>query len=701
MNAPENAIAVASLPLAAIAPSPTNPRKSFDKDYIGELAASIQTHGVIQPITVRPLSVDGLMAFNGTRRGEEEPPLYEIVVGECRWRAAKQAGLAEIPAFWRELDDKQTMEIQLVENLKRKDLTAIEEAEGYRRLMQEHGHTAETIAAQINKSRSHVYAQLKLLECGKKARAALLEGKLDPSRALLVARIPTEALQEEALEFILGRGLYGEPMSYRRAAEYIQEHYMLRLADAPFPRDDADLVAGAPKCADCPKRTGNQKDLFPDVKGADICTDTACFAAKKEAHAARVIAEAEARGQAVITGKAAEKLKPSRYGHELKGDYLDLDDRCYAGGAGCKTYRELLGKKAPPATLLADPHEPGKLIEILPKATIQEHLEAKGIKLDARPGRKDDAQKKREQKAKQEGAWRGRLFDAIRSHLLICVGNDTPPQRLEDIELRWAATDYFDRLDFENQKRIAIRWCGPTDKKQDDRAIIHAFIDRLPELTADDHGHLLIEMSLIGETRINIYQLGAKPKRLLEAAQHYGIDAEAIKAEVAAEFRAKKKPKKPAKKASPPSKAAPAAEKKPAAPKKTKAKAGPAPASPAKENEPATPAKAKPGLKTSLNPEAAWPMAKEKAKGPAAGEGAPEVGARVRVKEGVKGPNGIKRKCCGREGTVEAIQGNDFTVRFGKKAHEKVTHLQADELEIVPPPVLASQAWPFPTGARP
>ena len=415
MNAPETAVAVASLPLAQIAPSTTNPRKHFDKAYLDELAESIRTHGILQPITVRPLSADGLMAFNGKRRGEEEPPLYEIVVGECRFRAAQLAGLAEIPAFWRELDDKQVMEIQLVENLKRRDLSALEEAEGYRRLMKDHGHTADTIAAQIGKSRSHVYAQLKLLECGKQARAALADGRLDPSRALLIARIPTEALQEEALDRILG-GKYQEPMSYRRAAEHIQEHYMLRLAEAPFPRNDPALIATAPSCPDCPKRTGSQPELFADVKSADVCTDPACFAAKKAAHATRVLAEAEARGQTVITGKAAEKLKPSRYGHEIKGDYLALDDHCPAEGAKYKTYRELLGKKAPPPTLLEDPHEPGKLIEILPKATIQEHLEAKGINLNAkRPV--NEEQKKRERKAKQETAWRVRLFDAIRSHL--------------------------------------------------------------------------------------------------------------------------------------------------------------------------------------------------------------------------------------------------------------------------------------------
>jgi ParB/RepB/Spo0J family partition protein len=623
MNAPETlaqpagALVVARAPLAHFAASLTN-RKHTDKAYLDELAASIRDHDVIQPITARP--------WPAARGKAPAGVLYEIVCGEGRWRAAEIAGLADIPFFWRDIDDKAAIELQLIENLKRKDLTAIEEAEGYRRLMQDHGHTADTIAAQIGKSRSHVYAQLKLLECGKKARAALADGKLDPSRALLIARIPTEALQEEALDTILG-GKYQEPMSYRRAADHIQNHYMLRLAEAPFPRGDADLVAGAPKCADCPKRTGSQPELFADVKSADVCTDPACFAAKKDAHTARMIAEAKARGQDVITGKAAEKLKPSRYNDELKGDYVALDEHCSADGAKYKTYRELLGKKAPPPTLLEDPHEPGKLIEILPKATVQEHLEAKGIKLDARPGRKDDAQKKREQKAKQENAWRGRLFDAIRSHLTqdFDANQRTTPElqlHLKDIELRWVAESFFDHLSFDAQKRLARLWIGPTDKKQDDHALIADFKEGLPGRTAADHGRLLIEMALVDDTFANAWQLDQKPERLLEAAKAYDIDAEAIKKEVAAEFRAREKPKKPAKKASPPTsaaqakdksatKAAPAAEKKPAAPKKPKAKASPAPASPAEGNVPAAPARTKPAAEPSSLASTTWPFPTE------------------------------------------------------------------------------------------
>lgn len=583
MNAPESAVAapadamvVARAPLDHFAPSLTNgDRHAGNKAYLEELAVTIKDHGVIQPITARP--------WPAARGKAPAGVLYEIVVGEGRWLASKLAGKADIPFFWRELTDEEALELQLIENLKRKDLTAIQEAEGYRRLMKEHGHNVDTIAAAIQKSRSHVYAQLKLLDLGAKARAALLKGDLDPSRALLIARIPTETLQDQALVEILKPRFDNEPLSYRRAAEHIQNHYMLRLAEAPFPRGD---------CAGCPKRTGNQADLFADVKSADVCTDPACFTAKKEAHLAAVLAEAEARGQKVITGKEAKKIKPNSYG-DIKGDYLAMDDYCFATGAKGKTYRQLLGKAAPPPTLLVDPHQPDKLIEILPKTTLKEHLEAKGIKLDARPSNPVNAEaKKREQKAKVENAWRGRVFDAIRSRLTQRFAAIEPMQaHLDGAEPRWIAGTFFNHLGFDVQKRLARLWIGPTDKKQDDHALIADFKKRLPELPTVDHGRLLIEMALVGDTFANSWRLD-KPERLLEAAQAYDIDGEAIKKEVVAEFKAKEKPKaapkpkKSAAKVSPPISAAPAAKKKPA-PKKPKAKATPAPASPA--NEPAAP----------------------------------------------------------------------------------------------------------------
>lgn len=623
VTAPADAMVVARAPLDHFAPSLTNGnRHDGNKAYLEELAVTIKDHGVIQPITARP--------WPAARGKAPAGVLYEIVVGEGRWLASKLAGKADIPFFWRELTDEEALELQLIENLKRKDLTAIQEAEGYRRLMKEHGHNVDTIAAAIQKSRSHVYAQLKLLDLGAKARAALLKGDLDPSRALLIARIPTEALQDQAVGEILKPRFGNEPLSYRRAAEHIQEHYMLRLAEAPFPRGD---------CAGCPKRTGNQADLFADVKSADVCTDPACFTAKKEAHLAAVLAEAEARGQKVLTGKEAKKVKPNHYS-DVQGDYLALDDHCFAAGAKGKTYRQLLGKNAPAPTLLVDPHQPDKLIEILRKATLKEHLEAKGIKLDARTSNPvNEEQKMRERKAKVENAWRGRLFDAIRSHLTQDFATIHHGPNLDDLEQRWVATTFFGHLGFDAQKRLARLWIGPTNKKQNDHALIADFRKRLPELPAADHGRLLIEMALVGDTFVGVWNLAHnKPERLLEAAQAYNIDAETIKKAVVAEFKAKEKaktapkPKKPAAKASPPTaaaqakgkaatpagkgkkpaKAAPVAEKKPT-PKKPKAKANTAPASPAEGTAPAAPGELEilppPALTTQAWP---FPVPKEK-----------------------------------------------------------------------------------------
>ena len=136
MNAPlpPDAVAVATLPVSAITPSPSNPRKHFDDAYIAELAESIKSHGLIQPITVRPVPLDALFEYNrkhANRADLADVPTYEIVVGECRWRAARQAGLTEIPAFWRELDDKQVLEIQVIENLQRRDVHVLEEADAW------------------------------------------------------------------------------------------------------------------------------------------------------------------------------------------------------------------------------------------------------------------------------------------------------------------------------------------------------------------------------------------------------------------------------------------------------------------------------------------------------------------------------------------------------------------------------------------
>lgn len=298
-NQPENRLH--TLPLAMLDASRTNPRKRFDEAKLKELSESIQVQGVLQPLLVREITWQSKPAktpkltpswpFPVDDNAITEPSgRYEIIAGERRYRAAKLAGLTEVPCFVRNLTDLQVLHAQVIENLQRDDLHPLEEAEGYERLI-ELGSKAEDLGTEIGKSRSYIYARLKLCALVPDARQAFYDGKLDASTALLIARIPVEKLQIQALKKVtttIGYGnaflATGDAMSFRAARDLIQQEFMTDLDRAPFKIKDAALLPKAGSCTDCTKRTGNQPELFGDVSSKDVCTDTVCFAMKKTAH---------------------------------------------------------------------------------------------------------------------------------------------------------------------------------------------------------------------------------------------------------------------------------------------------------------------------------------------------------------------------------------------------------------------------------
>lgn len=349
------------VPLAEIVASLTNPRTSFDPARLTELAEDIKRRGVDSPILLRPLP--------GTRVADTDRAVkYEIVFGERRYRASQQAGVPTIAARVRDMTDEQALEAQLVENLHRTDLTALEEAEGYDALMQHSKLTADQLAERIEKSRTYVYNRLKLLDLGTDGRAALRDGKIDHSVAMLVARIPDGKLQVKALQDILrGNDYHREPMSYRAAQLHVQEHYMLKLSDARFKITVADLVPGVGSCKDCSKRTGANPDLFSDVKSADVCTDPPCFHKKQEAAAKLLVKEAEAKGQTVIAGSEARDLQVNNYKGGYKG-YKRLDDKedSPTGEPLRKLIGKLMDEKGIKPTMLENPRKKGQLEACLP-----------------------------------------------------------------------------------------------------------------------------------------------------------------------------------------------------------------------------------------------------------------------------------------------------------------------------------------------
>jgi ParB family chromosome partitioning protein len=180
-------VGVQTVAVAAISPHPGQPRRHFDEDALNDLANSIATRGLIQPIIVRP--------HDGG---------FQIVAGERRWRAAQRAQLHEIPVIVRDFDDAETLEIALVENIQREDLNAIEEAEGYRQLIERHGHTQEDVGKIVHKSRSHVANLLRLLDLPEFVRLSLVSGDFSMGHARAVATAPDP---ESLTRDIVAKGL--------------------------------------------------------------------------------------------------------------------------------------------------------------------------------------------------------------------------------------------------------------------------------------------------------------------------------------------------------------------------------------------------------------------------------------------------------------------------------------------------------------
>jgi len=360
----------ANIPLDRITASLTNPRKHFNPATLAELAESIRTSGVHTPVLVRPLP--------GSRLADTERSVqYELVAGERRYRASEMAGAATIPALVRALTDDQVLEIQIIENLQRDDLTELEEAEGYERLM-EHAHiNADEVGAKIGKSRSYVYARLKLLDLSIECKTAMRAGQIDASRALLIARIPSTELQAKALQEATREDYRGDVPSVRALQSWLQANVMLRLDQASFKITDSRLVKSAGSCKDCPKRTGANPDLFADVSSADICTDPGCFHSKEDAQRASMLATAAAKGMRFIEGAEAREIC-SQYRNVLDG-YSPLSQvRNDIVGEDEIKLGVALGKDSPPAVLIENPWTK-ELIAAVPTEEAEAVLLSKGL----------------------------------------------------------------------------------------------------------------------------------------------------------------------------------------------------------------------------------------------------------------------------------------------------------------------------------
>ncbi|MCD7919952.1 MAG: ParB/RepB/Spo0J family partition protein [Clostridiales bacterium] len=257
---------VLKLPIAKVQPNAAQPRKLFDSESLSDLADSIREHGILQPINVRQMASG----------------YYQIISGERRWRAAREAGLEEVPVLVLEADDREAMELGLIENLQREDLNAMEEAQGYDTLMKEYGMTQEQVAARVGKSRSAVANAVRLLGLPDNLQAMVEDGRLSAGHARAVLSVSDPTAQNRLAEEIDKRGL-----SVREA-----EHLAAKL------------------------RAQQEQEPPPETPKDELEVDYAALAAKD-------LADVLGRRVKITQGKRKGKLELEFYGVDDLNDLLD------------------------------------------------------------------------------------------------------------------------------------------------------------------------------------------------------------------------------------------------------------------------------------------------------------------------------------------------------------------------------------------
>lgn len=533
-----------TLKLDQITEAPFNPRRHFDPTTLAELATSIKANGVLQPILVRPV----------------RPPLgndadaFQIIAGARRYRASLLAEQEHIPAVVREMDDRTALEVAVIENLQREDVHPLEEAEGYERLMKDASYDADQLGEKVGKSRSYIYGRLKLLDLCLEARDAFYEGRLDASTALLVARIPGKVLQKKAVKD-LTNGYGGAPMAFRAAKEHVQRTYMLNLKEATFRPADAKLVPEAGSCTDCPKRTGNNPELFGDVENANVCTDPGCYENKRQEHYLKLKENAEKKGIKVIQGEEAKKIMP--YGeYSLRDGYASLDSE--VDGSDGRTYRDILGKAAPVSAVIENNGYEAKkrpLIEIAEESALAEALKKAGFTPSEMPSKTDgDDEYRQRQAAAQaereareieleiEKRYRVKLFERVREKNALALAEN---KALATGELVCLATGFFDQLYYTEADipRLMEMWGRPYDDEEDEETNINGFVEHvIRQMDAGGLCLFLFDLALLNEVIVTQWNYEHAPARLEAEGARHGIDSAALRADIKAELNPAKKP---------------------------------------------------------------------------------------------------------------------------------------------------------------
>lgn len=498
------------IPLEQLEDSPTNPRKRVEEAALRELAQSITAKGVMQPLLVRPLE--------GTR--------FQVVFGKRRFLAAKLAKIKAAPCHVRAMTDAEAIEAQITENLQRQDIHPLEEAGGFRSLLdlKDPTYTVSTIAAKAGKSEGYVQGRIKLTELIPPIADAFLQDRIGIGHALLIARLP-QSRQEDAFNAAF-REMYTSGKNtpvlvpVRELAAWVETHILLELASAPFAKNDDTLLPEAGSCINCPKRTGFNSLLFPDVS-KDSCLDGQCFRAKIERHIASTIAK---KPELVQISTAAWN---SRDGAPLgRSRYVELElkkPKTQAGNVKLSPSQKPCEKMTD--AIVTEGGNRGHIVKVCADLSCRVHHTKQPSALETARTRAEE--RKRMEKEKLTITVRHRVL----AEVLKRVGFP-----LKRGDLVTVAQYAIRSLPFNQEARMAKR-----HKLEADKGTASGKAGLLKQAAALDEGELsklLLEISLVESA----CQLPAKEgdDPLMGVARRYRLDVEKIQKAVAQEFSAKR-----------------------------------------------------------------------------------------------------------------------------------------------------------------
>jgi ParB/RepB/Spo0J family partition protein len=498
-----------------------NYRRKRNSAKDAELTASVGRSGVQSPLAVRAV-------------GDSDD--YELIFGFRRLDAAKEAGLTVVPCVVRHLTDEQVHEARLVENAQRDDPDPLDQAEEYAGFLKR-GIGAQAIAERLGQPVRYVLQRLALNELCSAGQKALEQGFISLDVAVLIARLPSERIQTEALRRVnADKGGYIDGvMLLDVAREEIELHVMLDLSEAPFKLDDAELVPEAGPCTTCKKRTGNQAELFADASKGDLCIDSACHRSKLDALHQLRVKQAKVEGVAVVPPKKAREIIESAYGFS-NGALVRLDARVTVGTKE-KSVQQLLGKELPPVTITQDP-KTGLTVELVPRTALQV-AQAKATK-DAGKKPATAAAKEREQDRLDAEVRRRVMVDLVKG-----AESTECPSSHKRLVLRAAvqavAADVRKAVANRRGCPLTLEQGAPTTKKGkgkrqevlDPAARLNRLIEELDMHQADG---LLLELLLHNSAP---GKWSEAHEVYAEACAELGVDPKAIETKLKAEKKAK------------------------------------------------------------------------------------------------------------------------------------------------------------------